>query len=375
MIAENAYWLAWSQISGVGPILLQRLQQNFGTLSQAWQISISAIAEVEGFGSKLLNTIREARSQINPEQFLEEHRRQNPHFWTPADPDYPRLLLEIPSPPPVLYYRGRVIHEKMQGAIPAIAIVGTRHPTEHGKRWTRKISAILAQSGFTITSGMAAGIDSEAHQSCLQVDGYTIAVLGTGVDVVYPASNRKLHQQIEEQGLILSEYPAGTRPDRHHFPPRNRIIAGLSRAVLVMEAPEKSGSLITARYANDFGRDVYALPNSPESQQSRGCLKLLKDGSQIIIDEAELLEMLGAIPQLDTLKQLSLFEEQPETQPIPNLEPELATVLRAIATEPTSLDVIVQKTGLTASAVNAALLHLELIDLVSQLPGMRYLKN
>ena len=372
-ILERAYWLAWSQIRGVGPVLLKRLQEYCGTLEEAWQASPQALAAVDGFGGKLLSIVQEQRSLCNPEELLEQHSQKNPHFWTPADSDYPRLLLEIPSSPPILYYRGKVKLEENQGLLPLVGIVGTRNPTEHGKKWTRRISSILAQSGFTVVSGMATGIDTEAHQGCLQAGKRTIAVLGTGVDLVYPSNNRQLYQQIQEQGLILSEYPAGTRPDRRNFPPRNRIIAGLSRAVLVMEAPERSGSLITAHYANEFNRDVYALPNSPDYQQSRGCLKLLKDGSQMIIDEAELLEMLGAIPQLDLGEQLSLFSPT-VTQPKPDLAPELAQVFAAIATTPTPFDLIVEESGLASSAVAAALLQLELLGLVSQLPGMRYQK-
>ena len=368
---ERAYWLAWSQVPGVGPVLLKRVQQHFGTLSEAWAAPAIALGAVEGFGGRLVSAVRKARSQLVPEKLLEEHTEKNPNFWTPADPEYPRLLLEIPSPPPVLYYRGQVNRQENQGIAPLVAIVGTRSPTEHGRRWTRKISAALAKHGFTVVSGMAEGIDGEAHRGCMEAGGRTLAVLGTGVDRVYPYSNRQLYEQIQNQGLLLSEYPGGTKPDRGNFPARNRIIAGLSRAVLVIEAPQKSGSLITARYANDFGRDVYALPNSPDIQQSLGCLRLLNCGAGIIIDEQELLTMLGAIPKLEPEEQLPLFAQE-EAKPMPDLEPELAQVWQAIAVQPTPFDLIVQKANLTASSVSAALLRLELLGLVSNLPGMRY---
>ena len=374
MKGERAYWLAWSQVPGIGPVLLKRVQQHFGSLAEAWTVPAETFREVEGFGEKLIGAVREARSRLDPERILEEHRQKNPNFWTPADRDYPRLLLEIPSPPPVLYYRGQVNAQENQGAIPAIAIVGTRFPTEHGRRWTHKISRALAKHGFTVVSGMAAGIDGEAHRSCLEAGGRTIAVLGTGVDIVYPDHHQPLYEQIQQQGLIVSEYPAGTRPDRGNFPARNRIIAGLSRAVLVMEAPQKSGSLITARYGNEFGRDVYTLPNSPDIQEAKGCLQLLHQGAEVIVAEGELLEMLGAIPKLDAAKQLSLFSPE-GTQPISNLEPALAKVLQAISPEPTLLDVIVQETDLSAGEVSGALLQLELLGLVSQLPGMRYRRS
>jgi DNA processing protein len=370
-LLENAYWLAWSQISGIGPILLKRIEQHFGSLEEAWTASARSLAEVEGLGARSVNVIVETRSRLDPEDLLEKHLQQNPHFWTPADPNYPRLLLETPSPPPLLYYRGQIDVRENHAIIPIIGIVGTRSPTEHGRRWTRRISTALAKHGFVVISGMAAGIDTEAHRACIEAGGRTIAVLGTGVDIIYPASNRKLYEQIQQQGLILSEYPAGTQPNKSNFPPRNRIIAGLARAVLIMEAPEKSGALITARYANEFCRDVYTLPNSPDVEQARGCLRLIHHGAEIIVREDELLEMLGAIPKFDTGVQLSLFESTP-VKSAPELSPQLAKVLDAIAPQPTPFDLIVQATGFSAGELLGFLLQLELLGLISQLPGMRY---
>jgi DNA processing protein len=371
LVEERAYWLAWSQVDRVGPVLIRRLQQHFGTLAEAWKASASQLGQVEGFGYQLTTAVTAGRSQINPEQLLEQHLVKNPYFWTPADADYPRLLLEIPSPPPVLYYRGQVHPQENQGITPMVGIVGTREPTEYGKRWTRKISTALAKHGFTVVSGMAAGIDTNAHHGCLSAGGRTLAILGTGIDVVYPPRNLSLYEEIQKQGLVISEYPAGSKPNRVHFPQRNRIIAGLSRAVLVMEAPTKSGALITADFANEFCRDVYALPGSLDNEQALGCLGLLSKGAHVILNEGHLLEMLGAIPNLDTVIQLPLFaQEQPA--PIPQLEPELAKVLQSVTSEPTSFDVVVQQAGMDAGSVSSALLQLELMGLVSQLPGMQY---
>ncbi len=369
MKEERAYWLAWSQITGVGGLLLKRLQQHFGTLAEAWDAPISVLGEVEGFGGKLLVKVTEARSRSNPTELLAKHLQQNPNFWTPADPDYPRLLLEIPSPPPLLYYSGKFDPQENLGIKPLVGIVGTRQPTEHGKRWTKKISTTLAKHGFTVVSGMAAGIDTSAHIGCMQGGSRTIAVLGTGVDVVYPPSNRKLYEEIQQQGLILSEYPVGTRPDRGNFPARNRIVAGLCRAVLVMEAPQRSGALITARLASEFGRDVFALPSSPDNIQAQGCLQLINRGAYSIEGEEYLLEMLGTIPELDQDVQMSLFDQP---SPPVNLSPELEKVYSAIASETLPFDLIIEKAGMEAGAVSAALLQLELAGLVSQLPGMRY---
>ena len=380
MVEERAYWLAWSQINGIGPILLQRLHQHFNSLAEAWTAKPVDLMRVEGLGKQIIETILQERTQLNPEQFIEKHLIKNPCFWTPADPDYPRLLLEISNPPPVLYYRGLVDVKENQGITPTVAIVGTRSPSEYGRRWTRKISTALAKSGFTVVSGLAAGIDTEAHTSCLEAGGRTLAVFGTGVDIVYPKPNERLCDRVLQQGLAISEYPAGTQPNKTNFPRRNRIIAGLSRATIVIEAPQKSGALITAYQANDFCRDVYVLTARLDDERSFGCLELLSKGahpilpsSDRLLSEDRLLEMLGALPKLDKAEQLSLFPLNPTVEKQgPPLEPELAKVLSAIESGPISFDTIVEAAGLEAGTVSSILLQLELLGLVSQLPGMRY---
>ncbi|MEG4009743.1 DNA-processing protein DprA [Microcoleus sp. Pol11C1] len=380
MLEERAYWLAWSQINGIGPILLQRLHQNFNSLAEAWTAKPVDLMRIEGLGKQIIETIVQERTKLNPEEFIEKHLIKNPCFWTPADPDYPRLLLEIPNPPPVLYYRGLVDVKENQGITPTVAMVGTRSPSEYGRRWTRKISTALARSGFTVVSGLAAGIDTEAHTGCLEAGGRTFAVVGTGVDIVYPKQNERLCDRILQQGLVISEYPAGTQPNKTNFPRRNRIIAGLSRATIVIEAPHKSGALITAYQANDFCRDVYVLTGRLDDERSFGCLELLSKGAHPILpnsdrmlSEDRLLEMLGAMPKLDRAEQLSLFPPNPTVEKQgPPLEPELAQVLSAIASGPISFDVIVEAAGLEAGTVSSILLQLELLGLVSQLPGMRY---
>ena len=380
MLEERAYWLAWSQINGIGPILLQRLHQNFNSLAEAWTAKPVDLMRVEGLGKQIIETILQERTKHNPEEFIEKPIIRNPCFWTPADPDYPRLLLEIPNPPPVLYYRGLVDVKENQGITPTVAIVGTRSPSEYDRRWARKISTALAKSGFTVVSGLAAGIDTEAHTSCLEAGGRTLAIFGTGVDIVYPKPNERLCDRVLQQGLAISEYPAGTQPNRTNFPRRNRIIAGLSRATIVIEAPHKSGALITAYQANDFCRDVYVLTARLGDERSFGCLELLSKGahpilpsSDRLLSEDRLLEMLGAMPKLDNAQQLSLFPLNPTVEKQgPPLEPELAKVLSAIESGPISFDVIVEAAGLEAGTVSSILLQLELLGLVSQLPGMRY---
>jgi DNA processing protein len=377
---ERTYWLAWSRVAGVGPILVDRLYQRFGKLETAWNANTEALLSIDGVGTQSVATIIAARAQIDPHALLAAHSIDNPHFWTRLDPDYPRLLSEIPSAPGVLYYRGQVALAENQGNIPTIGIVGTRDLSDYGKRWARKISSLLATKGFTIVSGLAQGIDTEAHSACLEAGGRTIAVVGTGIDIVYPPRNQALATEIAQHGLIVSEYAAGTPPDRSHFPARNRIIAGLSRVTIVIEAPVRSGALITAYQANDFGRDVYVLPGSIDNPNSLGCLGLLSRGAQPILGLDHLLELLSSIPQLGTPEQLQLF---PTTQiPTtvaetvmslpPDLTPDLQQVWLVVASKPTSFDEIVSQSQLPTATVSGLLLQLELLGLVTQLPGMRY---
>jgi len=361
---ERAYWLAWSRLPGIGPVLLKRLYQHCGSLAIAWQAPGYDLMAVEGVGIKLSQMIQAMRPQLQPEALLAQQEAAQFPFLTPADPLYPQILFEIADPPPVLYYRGHLELLSTLQYHPAIGIVGTRSPSEYGKRWTRRLSTQLARQGFTIVSGLAEGIDREAHQACLQHQGHTLAVLGTGLDVAYPHSNRELHDQIETKGLLLSEYPQGTAPERSQFPRRNRIIAGLCRALLVTEAPHRSGALITARLASDYGRDVYALPGSLDNPRSRGCLRLIRDGSQIILDEDSLLADLGTIPPLDS--------PAPPRVPVPappDLSEPLQQIWASLSLEASSLDALVQQVQLPTETVLSALMQLELMGLVIQLPG------
>ncbi len=379
MSRERIYWLAWSQVEGVGPILLDRLARQFDSLETAWHADRQALLAIDGIGLQSVEKLLSARAKLDPHALLTSHSLANPQWWSRGDRDYPRLLSEIPSAPAVLYYCGQPVAAENRGDIPAIAIVGTRTPSEYGKRWTRKIATLLASKGFTIVSGMAQGVDTAAHHACLEAGGRTIAVVGTGVDVVYPPQNQALAAEIEQQGLIISEYRAGTPPDRGHFPARNRIIAGLSRATIVIEAPAKSGALITAHQANDFGRDVYALPGSIDNENSIGCLELIVRGAQPILSLDRLLELLASLPQLHSSTQLQLFPTEPSSpllsQPLappPDLTPELAQVWQAVTPEPLNFDEIVNRSQLPVATVSSALIQLELISSIEQLPGLRY---
>lgn len=398
---ERAYWLAWSQIKNVGPVLIKRLYERFGSLSLAWQADAAELLSVDGIGLVTADQIVGLRSQLHPTQLLEQHETQYTDFWTPADPDYPKLLWEVPDPPPILYYRGPF--RPNQTTAMTVAIVGTRHPSPYGRRWTQRLSRRLSQQQITIVSGMAAGIDTHAHQSCLENQGQTIAVLGTGVDVIYPANNQTLYQRILKTGLILSEYPDGTPPDRSHFPRRNRIIAGISHATLVTEAPERSGALITAYLANDYGRHVYALPDGLDNPTARGCLALINTGATMVVGEDNLVKDLlstGIASEYSGSQEKQNTAENPHTGtntapktanehnrdseasqqtasiPKTDLPPQLDEILQpifqAVPDDPISLDNLVNATQLDTSILLSSLLQLELAGLITQLPGGHY---
>ncbi|MCS6958845.1 MAG: DNA-processing protein DprA [Pseudanabaenaceae cyanobacterium SKYGB_i_bin29] len=357
---EAAYWYAWSQMRGIGPVLLKRIFEYFGSLERAWYSGEQELWQVEGLGKITIASILEQRSLLDPLPLWQKHLQQNPQVWTPVDPHYPQLLWQIPDPPPILYYKGTL---QTWSESYTIAIVGTRSPTSYGLRWTEKISTALAERGFVIVSGLAEGIDSCAQRACLKAGGKTIAVVGTGVDRVYPSRHQQLYEQILAQGLVLSEYPQGTPPDRSHFPKRNRIIAGLCRGVIVMEAPEGSGALITAYQANEYQREVFVLPGNLDTKQARGCLQLLQRGAQIILGVDELLAVLGELPLLDPPADASQL-------PIPEAYRRVVDLIPY--SEAISFDRLIALSGLQSGELASQLLELEILGIVIQHPGMRY---
>ncbi|MEM9156989.1 MAG: DNA-processing protein DprA [Cyanobacteria bacterium P01_F01_bin.33] len=373
---DRPYWLTWPNVSGVGPHRLKQMYLHFGSLAAAWQASRDELLAVDGIGLKVADAIVSQRVRFDPDAIAEQaaelatSHEADILAYTPADEAYPALLWEIPEPPPVLYARG----QRLDFETPAIAVVGTRTPTDYGRRWAKLLARALAEAGFAIVSGMALGIDGVAHAAALDARGRTLAVVGTGVDVVYPRQHRELCDRIQARGAILSEYAPGTPPAREHFPRRNRIIAGLCCATLVIEAPEKSGALITAYLANDYNRDVFALPGSLDTPQARGCLNLIQRGAGLIMGVDELLEALGATrsPQ-----QQSLFDVVTPVTPQPSLEgPEQEAIWLALADgNPITFDRLAETTQLDTAQLSSALLMMELGDTIVQLPGMRYQKS
>ena len=279
---------------------------------------------------------------------------------TLGDPHYPGALLETADPPLLLYLQGRA--ELL--AADSIAVVGSRNPTRQGLDHARAFSAQLSHAGYTIVSGLALGIDAAAHEGGLDGDGSTIAVLGTGLDSAYPRRNRELAQRIADRGLLVSEYSLGTPPLPNNFPLRNRIIAGLARATLVVEAAPQSGSLITARLANEAGRDVLAIPGSIHSPLSRGCHALIKQGAKLVESVADILDELrpaGAAARAGT-----------PASDTPASAEDSDPVLAALGYDPVSLDMLAERTGWPPAELNTRLLDLELAGRVARLPGQRF---
>jgi DNA processing protein len=354
---DKPYWLALSQISVLGARRIHRLVEAFGSAEKAFSADEDQLMEA-GLPAKAAAVITEERKQIDPDVLTERLHRMGMEAMTLADPLYPGLLKEIYDPPAVLYYRG---NPKILAA-PAIALVGARKATQYGKTTAYRLGSELASLGITVVSGMARGIDTAAHQGALQGGGNTAAVLGCGADICYPPENRSLREAIANRGILLSEFVPGTPPKPPHFPMRNRIISGLSLAVTVVEAAEKSGALITADCALEQGRDVLAVPGSIHSPASRGCHRLLREGAAVVEHVADILRAVHLYTEAETniqTAQLSVAQQN---------------VLRAMEFEPAHFDVIAGRVNMPAAALAVVLVELELAGSVRKMTGNYYLR-
>lgn len=355
--AERLAWIAWSGIAGVGPATFRRLLEHFGSAAEAWR---APVAELERYGvaARALSGLAAKRRAGWPERVVERLGALGAEALIWLDPGYPERLKQIASPPIVLYVRGDLQPTDEW----AVAVVGTRRATVYGRDVTERIVGELAASGVTIVSGLARGIDSHAHRAALDAGGRTLAVLGSGIDVVYPPENARLAEAISARGAVLSEMPPGTQPEAHHFPLRNRIISGLTLAVLVVEAPEGSGALITAESALDQGRDVFAVPGNITQRSSTGTNRLIQEGAKLITCARDVLEelRLESLPQ--QLEMRTLLPDSP-------IEQRLVALL---AEQPAHLDELVRASGLPAAEVSSAMAMLELKGVVRALGGQHY---
>jgi DNA processing protein len=356
-IEERAYWVAFNHIRGVGSVRVQKLLKAFGNLRTAWGAPRHQLLEA-GLDERTAAAVTGSRKDLDPQKLLDRCGILGLRVLVWDDPEYPPRLKELPSPPPVLYLHGAFI--EADGL--AVAIVGTRKATAYGKVVTRMFASALAANGITVVSGMARGIDAQAHVSALECNGRTLAVLGCGADVVYPPEHGRLAKRIAESGAILTDYAPGTPPEAANFPPRNRIIAGLALATIVVEAGEESGALLTAWYAAEYGRDVFAVPGSILAPASKGCNRLIGDGAQPAISSDALIAALD-IPRIAPAMQLRMVV--PES-------PVEAKILAALGAEPVHIDHLKASVNLPVESVSGALAMMELKGMVRAVGGMQY---
>jgi DNA processing protein len=360
---ENLFpWFRLKSTPGVGNLLYKRLIDVFHSPENVLHAARKDLLQVEGLSDRLVNAIKR---HILPDAFkkeLEKVQQKGIKILTLTDGNYPALLREIPDPPPYLY---------VYGSIPAtrksISMVGSRNATQYGIDTTQRLGRDLASLGMTIVSGMARGIDTAAHEGALMARGKTIAVLGSGLERIYPKENETLFHRIAETGAVISEFPLRAEPEAHHFPIRNRIISGLSLGTVIVEATLRSGSLITARLAAEQNREVFAVPGSINSFKSTGTHTLIKQGAKLVEQAGDIMEEIshGIDPSVSANNHIVEMKTAPE----PALSPLEATVYRALEHYPLHIDDLVRKLGLAPSDLSSTLLNLELKGIVQQDPG------
>ena len=365
--AEQRALVALSMVPGVGPGRVRSLLARFGSGAAVMNASSSALSQVPGIGPKTAAAIVGFDAESEVDQQLEAARRADAALLTLRDERFPTLLRQIFDPPALLWMCGAIKASDDR----ALALVGTRRCTDYGRRVARELAVELAGHGFTIVSGLAYGIDAAAHRGALEAGGRTLAVLGSGVDRIYPRKHTKLARQIAAQGAVLSEYPLGAAPDAANFPRRNRIVSGLSLGTIVVESRESGGALITARLAVEQNREVFAVPGTFYNRSSIGCNQLIQRGhAKLILSAADVLDELN----LAGLSAPHASSDQLEEPPQADLEEDERELLGALDSEPVHIDVLCEKTGMDASTALVHLLGLEFKGLVRQLAGKQFFR-
>ena len=365
---ERLWWLALSLVPGVGRISFKRLIDEFGRPEEVFNASLSDLESVQGIKKEAASAIKsfDRDRELDRERAL--IRENNVNLLTLEDKEYPDQLREIFDPPSLLYVKGQIKKEDEH----SVAIVGTRHPTRYGKLTAERLAFELGALGVTVVSGMARGIDTFSHEGALSVGGRSIAVFGSGLDVVYPPENREIMEKIIDNGAIISEFPMGTRPEKQNFPVRNRIISGLSLGTVVVEAASKSVSLITARLALEQGREVFAVPGSIASDKSRGTNNLLKLGAKLVEGVDDIIEELK--PLIDSLSEKrhddTKKEESSEVSSAgARFTKEEEEIFSLVSKEGDHIDSIIQGSEVPPSKTVSILAKLELLGLVKQYSG------
>lgn len=356
----KAYWIAFNKVPGIGPARLAALLETCGSIEAAWKASIEQLKKA-GLDKRSLESLLKVRREIDPAAELNKVEQTGFQVLTWDDDDYPTNLQMMDAPPPLLYVRGEMTEHDAW----AVAIVGTRRASAYGREVAHTLATELAHNGITVVSGLALGVDAVAHQAALDAGGRTIAVLGSGVDQLYPAQNRNLALKIVGQGAVISEYALGTRPEASNFPPRNRIISGLSRGVIVVEAGSRSGALITTRFAAEQGRDVFAVPGSILHPGSIGCNTLIQNGATPLLSIDDVLEQLDLI---------HMSEQKIARKTVP-LNPHESELLAHLSTEPSYIDDIVRRAHMSSEQVSSLLTIMELKGVVRQISALNYVRT
>lgn len=358
-MSELKYWLGFNFVNGIGPAKVQALLAHFGGLEPAWSASESQLRDI-GFDTRAIESLREARRTLDLDRYQRQVEASGASVFTWDSPDYPALLRQIPAAPPLIFVRG--------GFEPvdqwAVAVVGTRRLTAYGRLVTHDLVSGLVRGGITVVSGLARGIDAVAHRTALESGGRTIAVMGCGIDKVYPPEHRDLAHDIAANGAIVTDFPLGAEPTSANFPARNRLISGLSLGVLVVEAGEKSGALITARFALEQDREVFAIPGNVNSPVSIGTNKLIQQGAKLVARVEDILEELN----------LRLASEQAVAQVVLPDTAEEAALLAQLSSQPTHVDELGRITGMPSHVVSSTLTMMELKGMVQQVGGMNYVR-
>jgi DNA processing protein len=351
------YWVAFSLVKGIGAVRFQSILNYFGDPQIAWGAPTEALREA-GLGDKIIENLVKTRQKVDLDKFWDELVAKGISVVIKQDENYPKRLHELDQPPPVLYTQG-VLDTSDEWSV---AIVGTRRVTAYGRQVAEDIASSLARNGLTIISGLARGVDSIAHKAALAAGGRTIAVLGSGIDRIYPPENKPLAEQIINSGALVSEYSPGTPPEASNFPQRNRLISGLSLAVIVVEAGIKSGALITASFAADQGRDVFAVPGNITSPASMGTNRLIQNGAY---------PLLGAEQVLEVLELGMVAEHRSARVALPSDALE-AQLFETLGEEPLHIDEITNRTEVPVEKVTATLALMELKGMVRQVGSMQY---
>lgn len=357
---EKTYWLGLHLVPSIGPSRFRQLLEAFGDARSAWQAPPERL-RAAGLPAKSVAELLKARQSVNLEALLTRLRAMQAEIVITREAHYPTLLNDLPDAPPLLYVKGTLDPAADQRAV---AIVGTRKATHAGRKATYDIARALAESGVTIVSGLAQGIDAAAHQGALDGGGRTLAVLGNGIDIVYPKENAALAERIRYQGALLTTYPPGTPPRGHHFPQRNRLISGLALGVLIGEAPHNSGALITAESALDQSREVFALPATVSNAQGTGNNRLLQEGAAFVTGAEDILNALDL-----EIERRQTRQHVTQVQPSNDTEHHL---LQHLSADPIHVDDIIRLTALPSEVVISHLTILELKGLAQSVGGMHY---